>query len=269
MKVSVVIPCYNSAKMISDVVDAVIQALSKYGYQDYEIILVNDGSHDDTFKVIQDMCDKNDKIIGLDMATNFGQATAKIVGTRYIKGEYAVFMDDDGQHPAEQINLLLDKLADGNDIVFAHFPHKEHTFIKRVLSSINTKILEMVGIGRKGIVMTSYYAINAMCIDALKMYASPFPNQESYLMRIAKNVCNVDIEHNARIDGKSGYSLKKTLEAILSVITNFSFGPIRVASLLGMFSAFMGFLYGFVLIINKIVKNVQIVKKYIVNILFL
>ena len=109
MLISVCIPCYRSAKTLPAVVAGIKREFEKRE-EDYQIVLVNDGSPDDTFGVILDLCRKDSKITGMNLSKNYGQPSAKLAALREAKGDVIVFMDDDGQHPPEGIFLLVDKL---------------------------------------------------------------------------------------------------------------------------------------------------------------
>ena len=126
--VSIAIPCYNSAKTLSAVVDELRAVIRQRSEFDYQIILVNDCSKDDTFEVIRSLCQADDKITGVDLSRNFGQTVAKMAALPYVRGDVLVFMDDDGQHPADQIFALVDKVLAGYDLVYARFGHKHLSF---------------------------------------------------------------------------------------------------------------------------------------------
>ena len=106
-KISFVIPCYRSENTLEGVIDEIRQTLSEMSDYDYEIVLVNDCSPDNTFEVIQKLCDKYDNITGIDFARNFGQHAALMAGLRASCGDIVVCMDDDGQTPANEVGKHL------------------------------------------------------------------------------------------------------------------------------------------------------------------
>ena len=121
MLISVIIPCYRSAETIERVVDEIKNEILKREGNQYQIILVNDCSPDNTFAVLRELAEQDKNIVALDLARNFGQNNARIAAVPYVKGEVAVCMDDDGQHPADQIYTLVDKVMEGYDLVYAKF----------------------------------------------------------------------------------------------------------------------------------------------------
>ena len=253
--VSVAIPCYRSAKTIVPVVDELRQVFAGRPEYDYQIILVNDYPEDDTFQAICALCRDDPKITGVDLSRNFGQSIAKMAAIPYVTGDVLVFMDDDGQHPADQIFRLVEKVREGYDVVYARFPHKKHSFFKRFTSRVNTLMLELNGTQPKGVTISSYYAISRMAVDALKNYKSPFPSMGGYLSHVALRYANVDMEHRERLAGQSNYTFRKMLALWLTGFTNFSTVPLRLASVIGTFCALFGFILAVVMVIRKLLNS--------------
>ncbi len=253
--VSVAIPCYRSAMTIAAVVTELRQTiLSRPGY-DYQIILVNDYPEDNTFDVITDLCRNDPKIIGVNLSRTFGQTTAKMAALPYVRGDVLVYMDDDGQHPADQIFLLTDKvLNEGYDMVYARFPHKKHSLFKRLTSRLNSKVLEINGSKPKGISLSSYCAMSPVAVQALRKYKSPFPSIGGYLSHVTFRYANVDMEHRDRLAGQSNYTLRKMLNLWLTGFTNFSTVPLRFSAILGIIVAIFGFITGVLVIIRKLIN---------------
>ena len=252
--VSVAIPCYRSALTIPTVVDDLRRVISSREGYDYQIILVNDYPNDNTFDVISALCAEDPKIIGINLSRNFGQTTAKLAALPYVTGDVLVFMDDDGQHPADQIFRLVDKVFEGNDLVYAHFLHKKHSLFKRVTSWANGKILELNKSKPKGIVLSSYMAMSPLAVEALKKYKSPFPAIGEYLSHVICRYANVDMDHHERIAGKSNYTLAKLLRMWFTGFTNFSTVPLHIASFIGSLFAVGGGLAGVIVVIRKIIN---------------
>ena len=254
--VSVAIPCYRSAQTIPAVVEELRGVLTSRPGYDYQIILVNDYPDDDTFDVITALCADDPRIIGVNLSRNFGQTTAKIAALPFVTGDVLVYMDDDGQHPADQIFRLVDKVVDeGYDLVYARFPHKKHSWFKRFTSRLNSRVLELNGSKPKGISISSYLAMNRVAVEALKKYRSPFPSIGGYLSHVVRRYANVDMEHRERLAGESNYTLGKMLRLWLTGFTNFSTVPLRMAAFVGAFCSVAGFITGLVMIIRKLVNH--------------
>ncbi len=253
MLISIAIPCYKSEKTLQAVVDEIRQVITCTPGYDYQIILVNDYPFDNTFSLIKKLCDEDAKITGVNLSRNFGQASAKMAAIPHAKGDVLVFMDDDGQHPAEGIIPLVEKIQEGYDVVYAYFKSKKHSLFKRVTSKITAKISEFNGTRVKGVHVSSFYAISRFAIDCYQHYDSPFPSMMGYLNTMIGKVTDIEMPHRARLEGTSNYSLKKLLALWLNGFTNFSVKPLRVILSTGAVIAFLGFLLGLTMVIRKLI----------------
>ncbi len=254
MLISVAIPCYKSEKTIEPVVNEIRQTIAKYPEHDYQIVLVNDYPFDNTYSVIRRLCEEDEKIVGVNLSRNYGQTAAKLAALPYVKGDVLVYMDDDGQHPAEGIIPLVNKVMEGYDVVYAYFKSKQHSLFKRVTSKINAKISEMNGTRIKGVHVSSFYAISRFAVDAYENYTSPFPSMMGYLNTVVGKVTDIEMPHRARMAGQSNYSLDKLLKMWLNGFTNFSTAPLRSIAVIGIFFALLGFLGGLGLVIAKLIN---------------
>ena len=252
MLVTVAIPCYNSSQTLEFVVSDIKKQFEDKPDFDYQIVLVNDNSKDNTFEVIENLCKKDRKITGVDLSKNYGQVSAQMAAMHFVNGDVAVFMDDDGQHPADEMFKLIEAIQQGNDLVYACFPNKKHSFFKRITSKLNSKLLEWTNRKPRGIKLSSYFALSSVSINALKKYRSPYPSIGGYLLQITRRVVNVEVTHKERIAGNSNYTLKKMITLWMQGFTNFSIAPLRLASFMGVFSAFVGILIGVALVIQKL-----------------
>ena len=254
MLISIIIPCYRSAKTIERVVEEIKTEIAKRPGNNYQIILVNDCSPDDTFEVIKKLAVEDSNIVGVDLARNYGQNNARLAGLPYVKGDIAISMDDDGQHPADQIYPLVDKINEGYDLVYVHFTKQRKTAFRRFSSRVNTALLELTGAKMKGIYNSPFLAWSRFSVEMLKNYHSPFASAGSYLMRCTTRVANIETVQRARMEGRSGYTLRKLMNLWLTEFTNFSAVPLRAAGILGLFSGFIGVIMALVLIIRKIIN---------------
>ena len=252
--VSVAIPCYKSARTIGPVVDELRRVFAGRPEYDYQIILVNDSPGDETTNVIAALCRDDKKIVGVELTRNFGQTTAKMAALPYVTGDVLVYMDDDGQHPADQIFRLVEKVREGYDLVYARFPHKQHNAFKRFTSNLNSRVLEWNGTKPKGVAISSYFALDRIAVEALKKYHSPFPSMGGYLTHVVRRYANVDMEHRDRIAGSSNYTLGKMLALWITGFTNFSTVPLRFAVVFGTLFAVVGFVAATIVVIRKLVN---------------
>ncbi len=249
--ISVAIPCYRSKNTIEKVVDDLINLFNQHN-DCYQIILVDDGSPDDTYHVLKKLSENNHNIISVNLSKNYGQHAARMAAIPFVKGDYVVYMDDDGQHPVEGIYAMLEKLVEGDyDVVYALFKHKKHGFFKRIASYINTATLNLL-IGKpKEVKNSSFSLMRRFVLDEMAKYKSPFPSFSGFIMQVTHNIANVELEHEERIAGTSNYTLGRMIRLYLNSLTGFSIIPLRLASFLGSCFAVIGFLFMIFTIIRK------------------
>ncbi len=252
MKISFVIPCYRSEKTLGGVIEEIQSTMSEIGH-DYEIILVNDCSPDNTFEVIRELASKNKNILGINLAKNFGQHSALMAGMRHSTGDVVVCLDDDGQTPANEVGKLLGKLEEGYDVCYASYGKKQHSGFRNFGSKVN-ELMTRIMLGKpKNLKVSSYFAAKRFIVDDMLRYEQSYAYVIGLVLRATKNVCNVEVNHRARTEGTSGYTLTKLISLWLNGFTAFSIKPLRIASGVGCFCAVSGFLYGIYTIIKKLV----------------
>lgn len=253
MKVSFVIPCYRSEKTLEAVVKEITDTMVTLDEYDYEIILVNDCSPDDTFGVIRKLCANNKKIIGVSHAKNFGQHAALMAGFSFVTGDIVVCLDDDGQTPANEVGKLLDKIKEGYDVVYAEYEHKQHSGFRNWGSHVNKLMTEIMLNKPKELYISSYFAARRFVVDEMLKYKGAYPYVIGLVLRTTRRICNVPVNHRERMEGNSGYTLKKLLGLWMNGFTSFSILPLRVASYGGSFIAFIGFMYAIYVVVAKII----------------
>ena len=252
MKISYVIPCYRSSKTLPNVVDEIKAKMRELSDYEYEIILVNDCSPDDTYEVIKRIAAKNDNVTGISLAKNFGQHSALMAGFHYVTGDITVCLDDDGQTPANEADRLIKAVEEGADVAYARYAHKQHSFFRNMGSRINDR-MTCIMLGKpKELHISSYFAAKRFVIEEICRYTYAFPYVMGLVLRTTKNIVNVDIDHRNRTVGESGYTIGKLLSLWFNGFTAFSIKPLRIAVGAGALFAAIGFLYGIYTIIKKI-----------------
>ncbi len=258
--ISIVIPCYRSEDTLEQVVlDAITELNQKPSRPEiadgYEIICVCDGSPDNVWEVIRRLSSEHRGIVrGILFAKNFGQHAALLAGYKASHGEIVISMDDDGQADPAGLWPLIDKVAEGYDVVYARYPeHKESAF--RRFGSAVDKWMQETFIGKpKNVKGTSYFALRRFVVEEMVRYENSYPYIGGLVYRTTKNIGEVEIEHRERSAGTSGYSLGKLLRLWINGFTAFSEKPLRIATFLGIFCALVGFVAGIVTVIRKLVN---------------
>ncbi len=251
--VSFVIPCYRSAATIGDVVEEIDKAMQALPAYQYEVILVNDCSPDDTFEVIRTLSETNGRIVGVNLARNFGQHAALMAGFHQVKGDILVCLDDDGQTPAMEVGKLLAAIEEGADVAYARYEHKHHSFFRNFGSRVNDRMLCFMLGKPKDLFVSSYFAARRFVLEEMLRYGNAFPYVIGLVLRSTRNIVNVTVEHRDRAAGVSGYTFGKLLALWFNGFTAFSEKPLRIATVAGVLCAGVGFLYGIYTIIKKLV----------------
>lgn len=254
-KVSFVIPCYRSAQTLPRVVEELQTAMEAMQDYDYEVILVNDCSPDDTFEVIRRLSGENRRIRGINLARNFGQHSALMAGFRYGEGDIVVCLDDDGQTPAREVGKLLAGIRQGADVVYAKYNQKHHSGFRNWGSRINERMTRVMLGKPKDLYLSSYFAARRFVIEEVKRYENAYPYVIGLVLRTTGNIVNVEVTHRERAAGESGYTLGKLLALWFNGFTAFSVKPLRIATISGALCAMAGFLYGIYTIVKKIFIN--------------
>lgn len=250
---SFVIPCYRSAKTIGAVVQELTETVATRADEyDHEIILVNDGSPDNVAQVIRDLCRQDPSIVFVDLSRNFGQHSALMAGFAQVRGDIVICLDDDGQTPANECFKLIDKVAEGYDLVFAQYPTRKQSWFRNLGSRFNTFCNHFFYNQPRELTANSYYACQRFVVDSALKYPNPFPYVTGLLFQSVSRYCNVPIHHRSRMEGESGYNLKKLISLWVNGVTAFSIKPLRLASYVGWLIAAAGFLFALVTILRKI-----------------
>lgn len=254
-KISFVIPCYNSEKYINNTVNnlklVIEKSLTSY---ETEIILINDGSKDNTFKVIEKIALNNKNIVAIDFTRNFGQHSAIMSGLNQCKGDIIICLDDDGQTPPEEATKLIDALDEDTDVVYAKYEEKKHSMFRNFGSNVNSIMAHSLLNKPKDLYISSFFAMKSYIKDEIIEYKNPYPYMEGLVLRATNKIKNIVVNHKEREIGKSQYTFKKLLGLWINGFTNFSVKPLRIAIFFSSIFIIIAVLATIVLIINKIIN---------------
>lgn len=229
---SIVVPVYNSEQSLPVLVAALSEVFADYGAP-FELILVNDGSRDQSWAVTQDLVQRHAWITGIDLMRNYGQHNALLCGIRAARYAVIVTMDDDLQHPPTEIPKLLTKLDEGYDVVYGAPQQEQHGLLRDLASQVTKFALQSamgVQIARK---VSAFRAFRREVCKAFANYNSPYVSIDVLLTWGTTRFAAVAVEHAPRRYGKSNYTLRKLIAHTFNMVTGFSVLPLQVASLLG------------------------------------
>jgi undecaprenyl-phosphate 4-deoxy-4-formamido-L-arabinose transferase len=236
---SVVVPVYQSAEILPELI-AELEPVLRELDRPFEVILVNDGSPDGSWGVIARLASTHDWIRPIDMMRNYGQHNALLCGIRAARGDVTITLDDDLQHPPNEIPTLLAKLAEGHDVVYG-MPQREPHGVFRGLASRLVKLGLKVSMGAETARMVSAFrAFRTELRDSFARYHSPYVSIDVLLTWGTSKFAGVQVRHDARRRGASGYTIRKLVVHTLNMTTGFSTVPLRLASYMGFFFTLFG-----------------------------
>lgn len=250
---SFVIPLYRSAATIGAMVRE-IETLAVEG--GHEIILVNDGSGDATGDVCRALVrDAKVPITLVEHARNYGEHNAVLTGWRHARGAHIVNLDDDGQNPpAEAVRLWRHAKESGLDVVFGHYAEKQHSAWRNFGSWFTNRMTDWALDKPPGFYLSSFRCVNAFVAREVAAHTGPYPYIDGLILQVTQKIGSIEVRHEARQTGASGYTLRRLMRLWLSAWVNFSVLPLRVATGLGLVMAAAG-LAGFAWVIYWRITN--------------
>lgn len=252
--ISIVVPCYNEGNIIQKTADVLDKQLEKLESYDYEIIFVNDGSKDNTLELLKGISERNKNVKYISFSRNFGKESAMLAGLEYSKGECAVIMDADLQHPPELIEKMLIKYEEGYDQVIAKRNRAGDacmsTFFARLYYKIVNKLVDVQMVDGAG----DFRLLSRRTIDALVSLKETNRFSKGLFSWVGYKQVYIEYENRARIGGETKWSFKKLLSYGMDGIFSFNDKPLRICLYLGSGLVVIGFLYLLYLLI-QIMRN--------------
>jgi glycosyltransferase involved in cell wall biosynthesis len=237
--VSVVVPVYNSEGSLPVLVERLARVLDT-PHQLGELILVNDGSQDRSWEVIQDLTARHDWIRGFNLMRNYGQHNALLCGIRAARYGIIVTLDDDLQTPPEEIPRLLDELGKGHDVAYGTPQQQTHGFLRNVASSI-TKLALQSAVGAKTArKVSAFRAFRTHLREAFASYSGPYVSIDVLLTWGTRNFSAIPVRNDPRTIGVSHYTIRKLVAHAMNMMTGFSTLPLQIASIIGFLFTFFG-----------------------------
>ncbi len=252
--ISIVVPVYNAENTLPLLVErlqAVLDTLSL----PYEVLFINDGSHDSSWEIILELASQYPFVHGINLMRNYGQHNAILCGIRSAKNEVIITMDDDLQHPPEEIPNFLNKLAEGYDVVYG-IPRKlPHVWWRNLTSLAAKRLLSMI-IGLKTVrEIGSYRALRTDLRRAFENYRNPGIIVDALLAWGTTRFASIPVDEAPREQGDSNYNFFKLLGLVFLILTGYSTMPLRLASLLGFGLTAFGLVAFFYVIIVSITQG--------------
>jgi undecaprenyl-phosphate 4-deoxy-4-formamido-L-arabinose transferase len=221
----------------------------------FEILFVNDGSGDESWQVVAELSERHPEIRGLDLMRNFGQHNALLAGIRRARYEVTVTMDDDLQHPPEEIPRLLSKLNEGYDVVYGRPAERSHSATRNLSSKALKAILKIMMGAEMARHSSAFRAFRSILRQGFEDFRGAYPSIDVLLSWSAGSVTHVLVEHHPRSEGKSGYTFRKLMLLAYNILTGYSTLPLRFASAVGLLTSLFGLLMFLYQVIRRLFQT--------------
>lgn len=251
MLLSIVSPIYKGEKMIDELVNRIETSVSQIS-SDYEIILVNDNSPDNSWRKIKALCIKDKKVKGIELSRNFGQHYAITAGLSFAKGEWIVVMDCDLQDNPDEIPNLFAKAQEGWDIVYARRANRKDKPMKRFSSTIFHSVYDWLSGLHTDKAIANYGIYKKCVIDEFNKMPECSRSFGSLIRYLGFRTTAIDVKHSQRLEGKSSYSLTKLLRLSYDVIISNSNKPLMMTVFMGFIMSLLSFLLAIYNIVAKL-----------------
>jgi dolichol-phosphate mannosyltransferase/undecaprenyl-phosphate 4-deoxy-4-formamido-L-arabinose transferase len=256
---SVVIPVYNSEKTLASLVERISAVFNRIG-RSYEIVLVDDGSRDGSWKLIQQMHAQGAPLRAFRLMRNHGQHYALKCGLDNCVGRFAITMDDDLQHPPEEIPKLIEALDTDPevDVVIGKYDSKKHSAYRNFGTWILDATRRIVFRVDPRLTMSSFRIMNRVVLDELCKVRHANPRIGFIILSLTSRVKNTPVHHEPRSEGRSSYTLRKLISNTLDSIISYSPLPLRFVSYLGIFSASISMLLALYFLLLYFLGKIQV-----------
>jgi len=219
--ISVIIPVYNSQNSLHEL-HRRLSAFLENSCKDYEIIMIDDGSRDGSFSEIIRLHEMDNRVKAIGLDGNFGQQNVLMCGLRHARYEYIVTMDDDLQHPPEEIIKLLNALDQGYDLVYGIPSNKKHSFYRNIGTKLTDHLFNIICQKPKGIRVGSFRAMKRSIAELISQNNTSFVYISAIALKLTKNIGNVVVLHNERKYGKSNYNIIKLAKVFFKLFIYYS-----------------------------------------------
>lgn len=252
VKYSVVVPVYNSEKTLDELCSRVKQVFENEIKETYELILVDDSSHDSSFEVMKRISENDSCVKPHQLAKNFGQHNALMCGFSHACGEFVVTIDDDLQHPPEEIPKLIAAMQADEmvDVAIGKYEEKKHSLIRNIGSKVINRIAMIANEKTDNLDMTSFRLMKRFVVDYILGFHINTPRIGYLIMAITDKIVNVTVVHEERKVGRSQYTFKRLVQDFKSEVMSNSILPLIIVRNVGI----LVFLASIVLIIIYLIK---------------
>lgn len=248
---SLVIPVYNGSRTIGPLVEQITKV---FGSSSFEVVLVNDGSEDDSEAVCKQLTEVfPSTVVFVHLSRNFGEHNAVLAGFKQARGRYVAVLDDDGQNPPEEVSRMLEELKRKDyDVVYGHYIEKKHSAFRNFGSWFNDRIATIMLHKPKDLYLSSFKVMNRFVIEQITKYRGPYPYTDGLIYRVTRNIGQIPVEHRASFEGRSRYTFRRLLRLWLNMFLNFSIKPLRLSIYVGLLTSCLSIVALIAIFIDRI-----------------
>lgn len=257
---SVVVPVYNSEHTLQELYTRLEKVFHETIKEEFELILVDDGSRDRSFAVMQELREKDPRVKIIQMARNFGQHPALLCGFAHAKGEFIVTMDDDLQHQPEELPKMINvmKERDDVDVIIASYEGRKHNLIRKLGTKLSVWATSKMLGKDPNLQITSYRLIRRFLVEAMLKTNTYLPQIGNLLVLSSNRIINVPVQHAARAYGKSGYSFRRLVKDLIYDITAHTAFPLLMVRNIGIASFLVSFLLGIYYLVRYFLCGISV-----------
>ena len=240
MNYSIIIPVYNGENTLIELYERIATVFDQLK-SDFEVIFVDDGSKDKSWEILNQIHIDDNRIRIIKLRKNYGQHAAVLCGLKHASGDFIITMDDDLQNPPEEILNLINSIIDRPDldVVIGVPEQKNHGFFRRLGSSFINALTTKIFKKDRNLRMSSFRIMTRELANDLISLRIPEPAIGTMILVLTKNIENINVIHNPRAQGRSGYSFAKLLNLTYNNILSYSSLPLKIVSQIGLLSSFM------------------------------
>jgi len=255
---SIVSPVYRAENIVEELVKQIIESVSSIT-EDFEIILVNDASPDNSWKKIAEACANHSRVKGIDLSRNFGQHYAITAGLNYAQGEWVVVMDCDLQDRPDEIPNLYRKAQEGWDSVFAQRIVRTDGFVKKLLSKQFYSLFSYLTDTVQDPSVANFGIYRRCVVDAILSMNDQIRFFPTMVQWVGFRKFYLPVQHAERFEGSSTYNFKGLFRLALNTILAFSDKPLRLTAKVGFIIAILSFILGICYLGLYLTGHIQVI----------
>ena len=257
--ITILVPAYNEQEVLHLLYDRLVKLMNENTGYDFEILLVNDGSKDKTFEIMQELREKDKRFCYLNLSRNFGKETAMIAGLDYCNGDAVVIIDADLQDPPELIPEMIKYWEEGYDDVYAKRKSREgETWLKNFTSKMYYKVLQCFTRIEIQKDTGDFRLLDRRCVEALKSMRENQRYTKGLFSIIGYNKKEILYDRDPRAAGQTKWNYGKLIDLSIDGITSFTTSPLRWAAILGIMISGVAFIYMIYIIIKTLATGIDV-----------